>query len=248
MPRGRKRSDEQADTQSRHPSSKRHRSSQHHSSGRRAAGFNEKVCLEWFREYTTADEPDLMGPDGMERFCRDLHVAPENIVMLVIAWKMDAKSMGYFTTDEWVRGLSQLQADCIETLRWRTEYIMALLDHPDTFKAIYRFGFDFAREKTQRSMDMETGLAMLRLLLEGRWSLSGALLRYLGQSRHRVVNRDQWNSILDFSRAVTADLANYDENGAWPVMLDEFVAWRRQEIRGRTPGGAHPPDAGMDAD
>ena len=30
-------------------------------SGRRAVGFNEKVCLEWFREYTTVNEPDLMG-------------------------------------------------------------------------------------------------------------------------------------------------------------------------------------------
>ena len=37
------------------------------------------------------------------------------------------------------------RADCIETLRWRIEYIMSLLEHPDTFKAIYRFGFDFAR-------------------------------------------------------------------------------------------------------
>ena len=51
----------------------------------------------------------LAGPDGMERFCRDLRVDPENIVMLVIAWKMDAKNMGYFTAQEWVRGLSQLQ-------------------------------------------------------------------------------------------------------------------------------------------
>ena len=63
-------------------------------------------------------------------------------------------------------------------------------------------------------MDLETGLAMLRLLLERRWSLCGAFLRYLGQSRHRVVNRDQWNNILDFSRVVGADLSNYDENGA----------------------------------
>ena len=70
------------------------------------------------------------------------------------------------------------------------------------------------QEKTQRSMDIETGLAMLRLLLEGRWALCGPFLRYLTQSRYRVVNRDQWNNILDFSRVVDADLSSYDENAA----------------------------------
>ncbi|XP_043224067.1 uncharacterized protein LOC122382592 [Amphibalanus amphitrite] len=60
MPRGRKRSEEQLDAPSRHASSKRHRASQHHLSGRRVTAFNEKLCLEWFREYTTADEPDTI--------------------------------------------------------------------------------------------------------------------------------------------------------------------------------------------
>ncbi|XP_037070058.1 DCN1-like protein 4 isoform X2 [Pollicipes pollicipes] len=208
-------------------------------SGRRPVGFNEKVCLEWFREYTTADEPDLLGPEGMERFCRDLGVQPEDVVMLVIAWKMDAKNMGFFSAQEWLRGLSQLQADCIETLRWRIDYMRSLLDHPDVFKSVYRFGFDFAREKGQRSMDLETALAMLKLLLEPRWPACAAFLRFLTQSKHRVVNKDQWNNILEFSRVISPDLSNYDENGAWPVMLDEFVAWRRQEQR---------PDASMEAD
>ena len=45
----------------------------------------------------------------MERFCRDLRVDPENVVMLVLAWKMGAENMGYFSADEWLRGLSQLQ-------------------------------------------------------------------------------------------------------------------------------------------
>ncbi|KAF0295245.1 hypothetical protein FJT64_000682 [Amphibalanus amphitrite] len=69
MPRGRKRSEEQLDAPSRHASSKRHRASQHHLSGRRVTAFNEKLCLEWFREYTTADEPDTIGEASWG--CRD---------------------------------------------------------------------------------------------------------------------------------------------------------------------------------
>lgn len=51
----------------------------------------------------------LLGPEGIEKFCKDLDVAPENIAMLVIAWKMDAKRMGFFAKDEWLKGFSELQ-------------------------------------------------------------------------------------------------------------------------------------------
>lgn len=45
-------------------------------------GFNTKRCNNWFKQYTTSDEPDVLGPEGMERFCKDIGVDPENIVML----------------------------------------------------------------------------------------------------------------------------------------------------------------------
>lgn len=31
------------------------------------------------------------------------------VVMLVLAWKLDAQSMGYFTRQEWLRGMGSLQ-------------------------------------------------------------------------------------------------------------------------------------------
>lgn len=48
---------------------------------------------------------NITGPEGMEKFCEDLGVDPENVVMLVIAYKMGAKQMGFFTQEEWVKGM-----------------------------------------------------------------------------------------------------------------------------------------------
>lgn len=45
-------------------------------------GFSSKRCLSWFKQYTTTDEPDVLGPDAMEQFCKDIGVEPENVVML----------------------------------------------------------------------------------------------------------------------------------------------------------------------
>lgn len=73
------------------------------------SSFTQKRCLAWFREYTTPDDPDLLGPEGMEKFCEDIGVEPENVVMLVLAWKMNARQMGFFSQQEWLKGLIELQ-------------------------------------------------------------------------------------------------------------------------------------------
>ena len=71
------------------------------------AAFSVKRCQAWFREY--CEEDTLLGPEGMEKFCEDIGVEPENIVMLVIAWNLEAESMGFFTQDEWMKGMTKLQ-------------------------------------------------------------------------------------------------------------------------------------------
>ncbi|KAJ8667164.1 hypothetical protein QAD02_008826 [Eretmocerus hayati] len=191
--------------------------------------FSQKRCTSWFREYTTADDPDTLGPEGMEKFCEDIGVEPENVVMLVLAYKMSARQMGFFTIGEWLKGLSELQCDTIAKLQNKMDYLRNLLNDPHTFKGIYRYAYDFARDKDQRSMDMETARVMLQLLLGKHWSLFSQFAKFLDQSKYKVINKDQWCNILEFSRTISDNLSNYDLDGAWPVMLDEFVEWLKAQ-------------------
>nr|SVE76013.1 EOG090X0DAO [Daphnia hispanica] len=187
--------------------------------------FNQKKCIAWFRQYSTPSNTDTIGPEGVETFCRDLNVEPENIALLVLSWKMGAKQMGYFTLQEWLLGLTDLQCDSLVKLQGKLSYLHSLLLDSSHFKSIYRYAFDFSRDKDQRSLDVETAKAMLGLLLGRQWSLLNSFFQFLDQSRYRVLNKDQWCNVLEFSRAVDVDLKNYDVDGAWPVMLDEFVEW-----------------------
>ncbi|EHB05537.1 DCN1-like protein 4 [Heterocephalus glaber] len=154
--------------------------------------FSSKRCLEWFYEY--AGTEDVVGPEGMEKFCEDIGVEPENVVMLVLAWKLDAQNMGYFTLQEWLTGMTSLQCDTTEKLRNSLDCLRSLLNDSTNFKLIYRYAFDFAR-----------------------------------QSKYKVINKDQWCNVLEFSRTINLDLSNYDEDGAWPVLLDEFVEWYKDK-------------------
>lgn len=55
---------------------------------------------------------------------------------------------------------------------------------------------------------------MLGLLLGRSWLLHARFSLFLERSRYRVINRDQWCNILEFSRTVHLDLDNYDADGA----------------------------------
>ncbi|KAJ7326624.1 hypothetical protein JRQ81_016383 [Phrynocephalus forsythii] len=186
--------------------------------------FSSKRCLEWFYEYAGTD--DIVGPEGMEKFCEDIGVEPENVVMLVLAWKLDAQNMGYFTLQEWLKGMTSLQCDTTEKLRNSLDYLRSLLNEPTNFKLIYRYAFDFAREKDQRSLDINTAKCMLGLLLGKTWPLFPVFHQFLEQSKYKVINKDQWCNVLEFSRTINLDLSNYDEDGAFTFSFRASVVGR----------------------
>eukprot|EP00123_Amoebidium_parasiticum_P009564 comp19557_c0_seq1/m.22945 comp19557_c0_seq1/g.22945 ORF comp19557_c0_seq1/g.22945 comp19557_c0_seq1/m.22945 type:complete len:245 (-) comp19557_c0_seq1:59-793(-) len=192
-----------------------------------ADSFSLGLVDEWFGKYTDEDK-DTIGPSGMERLCDDLGVVPEDITMLVLAWQLNAKTMGYFTREEWRAGMERLRVQSTEELRGRRDDLKKLLADKTQFKALYRYAYDFVRDPDQRSVDMDRAVAMLGLLLVGRWRWAECLIDYLQGSTHRGINRDQWTSLYEFTLLPT-DLATYDENSAWPVMLDEFVEYLREK-------------------
>lgn len=63
-------------------------------------------------------------------------------------------------------------------------------------------------------MDVETARAMLQLLLGKHWHLYPEFAQFLEQSKYKVINKDQWCNILEFSRTISLDLTNYDIDGA----------------------------------
>ena len=37
---------------------------------------------------------------------------------------------------------------------------------------------------------------------------------------------DEWNLFLQFFQTIKPDCSNFDDDGAWPLLLDEYVEWR----------------------
>ena len=83
--------------------------------------------------------------EGVGDLCEDLGVDPSDVVMLVLAWVMNAAHMCEFQRHEFVGGLSQLGCDSLAKLQAHLPTLRALLldestclPHTNTLRVRYR--------------------------------------------------------------------------------------------------------------
>eukprot|EP00339_Tiarina_fusa_P005682 CAMPEP_0117042870 /NCGR_PEP_ID=MMETSP0472-20121206/29825_1 /TAXON_ID=693140 ORGANISM="Tiarina fusus, Strain LIS" /NCGR_SAMPLE_ID=MMETSP0472 /ASSEMBLY_ACC=CAM_ASM_000603 /LENGTH=279 /DNA_ID=CAMNT_0004754221 /DNA_START=22 /DNA_END=861 /DNA_ORIENTATION=- len=194
------------------------------------SGGNRKKIQEMFDKY--AEGKDVMGPEAVMKFCDDLQVDPEHISVLILSWHFKAETMCYFKKEEFLTGCESLKCDSISKIMAALSQFPEELKDAQKFKEIYEFAFLWSRESTDKKvLDIETALDMLELLLDEEvYPFIGPFRTFLQEQKsYKGVNKDQWVSLLEFCKTVDEDFSNYDENGSWPVMLDEFVVWAREQ-------------------
>jgi hypothetical protein len=78
---------------------------------------------------------------------------------------------------------------------------------------------------------MKTAIPVLQVLFEYQENRHiGPFLEFLQQTPPptRSINKDQWDSFYVFSRSMDDKFTGYSEEAAWPILIDEYVEWRRQ--------------------
>ncbi|KAI9304064.1 Cullin binding-domain-containing protein, partial [Cunninghamella echinulata] len=55
-----------------------------------------------FQQYSDPDTPKIISPEGTQQFLQDLGISVEEKLAIVIAWKLNAATMGYITQEEWL--------------------------------------------------------------------------------------------------------------------------------------------------
>ena len=183
-----------------------------------------------FDKYKEANE-DSIQVSGIERLCADLKVEPTDAIMLIIAWQMKAATMCVFTREEWTRGMVEMGCDSIESLRESFDDLRALLDDDDAFRDYYGFCFNFSKEPGfgVRTLPTEVASQMWQLTLSDRFEHMAQWEAFLGEKDVRAITKDVWDMLLTFANDVESDMGNYDEDGAWPVLIDEFVEWYKEK-------------------
>ncbi|XP_022933302.1 DCN1-like protein 2 isoform X4 [Cucurbita pepo subsp. pepo] len=161
---------------------------------------------------------DMILADGISLLCNDLQ--------LVVSWHMKANTMCEFSKQEFIGGLQALGIDSLERFRERIPYMRSELKDEHKFRDIYNFAFGWAKEKGQKSLALDTAIGMWQLLFaEKQWPLVDHWCQFLQARHNKAISRDTWSQLLEFARTVDPTLSNYDAEGAWPYLIDEFVEY-----------------------
>ncbi len=183
-----------------------------------------------FRKYKDGNS-DCILAEGVCTLCEDLAVDPGDVAMLVLAYHFKAARMCEFSKDEWFTGMAALGCDSVPQLAAKLPSLRASLAQEPTFRAVYLFSFAFGLEKGAKALLADTALALWQLLLPGRWVHAEAWCAFVARAPGlKIVSRDTWVQLLEFSRAVKPDLSNYDPEGAWPSLLDDFAEHLKEQL------------------
>ena len=169
------------------------------------------------------DDEEMVGAEGIERFCEDIGIDAMDPVILVVSLKMGAQTMGKYTKEEFTSGLRRMGADTAAKIKSKIPELRKELEDERGFKEVYEFSFGFAKEPDQKSLPLEIACAMWKVLLTGKWALVDEWCEFLEKDHGKPITHDTWSQALEFSRQIGPDLEGYDPAGAWPYLIDEFV-------------------------
>jgi len=220
---------------------------QHGGTGGSAAGgksSDKGKLAKIFDKYADAKDKDSMQGEPLGQFFRDAGVDPEKegAVTLAAAYRMKCKVLGEIKRAEFVDLYTAAGCDTIDKIKGEMNSVRSMLQDKVKFRDFYRWLFDFIKEEPDRkSVDLEPALEFLKCVLPPHFPLCNEFIDFLKLQKLKTVSSDVWHQLFEFARDIKPDLSNYEVDGAWPVLFDEFVAYVQEKKKVAAGSAAAPP-------
>lgn len=109
-------------------------------------------------------------------------------------------------------------------------YMTYAADTKAAFRKLYLYCFALAKPPGSRNIDMETSCAFWSVLLVPQYPIVQDVLEFITEKgSYKATNKDLWGMMLEFCKTVNPSLKDYEADGAWPTLLDDFVAWKKEK-------------------
>eukprot|EP01089_Gocevia_fonbrunei_P004183 TRINITY_DN141_c0_g1_i2.p1 TRINITY_DN141_c0_g1~~TRINITY_DN141_c0_g1_i2.p1 ORF type:complete len:234 (-),score=56.85 TRINITY_DN141_c0_g1_i2:348-1049(-) len=114
-----------------------------------------------YSKYSQLDDDveDAIGPTGIDALCTDISVnSEEDVRVLIFAYRLGAKRMGYFEKQEFISGMHSLRCDSADKLKKVfAQQLLKDLQDEKTLKAIWKYLFGFFKEDDSKVFGKRNG-------------------------------------------------------------------------------------------
>ncbi|KAJ2957519.1 hypothetical protein NQ176_g11238 [Zarea fungicola] len=182
----------------------------------------------------------------MNYLSSNLGVNIENAELFVALELLQVPAIGEITRKGYIEGWknANVEPNHKEHAKHLQTLVAALPRDTALFKKVYKYAFIGGREKDQKALSLENALVYWDMLFAPPgipWKNQHrdwlALWKaFLAEKWTRSVNRDMWNMVLEFAFKSMDDdtLSFWNEDGAWPSVIDDFVQWCKAKGIGKS--------------
>lgn len=196
------------------------------------------------------------------KYLQDLGLNLESAEILVPLEIVQAPALAEMSKDAFVDGWknvgcvsSHVSAELLltptlsaDTIPKQKAYVAGQLKQLSTdmalFKRVYRHTFVCSRETGQKALPLDNALVYWEMIFNSPgkpWitattNWTDLWIEFLKANWTKTVNKDMWNQTFEFFQKTMQDetLSFWSEDGAWPGVIDEFVAYVKEK-RGDSP-------------
>ncbi|KAB5594384.1 DCN1-like protein 1 [Ceratobasidium theobromae] len=215
-----------------------------------------------FEKYMDEDDNNVIAAEGMERLCADASIPMDGALPLLVAWIVNAKTLGTITRAEFTGAFGKLKMTLASNAQGGDPYDRTQLhsyqrNAESSYSKFYSFCFCLVKPSQSRNIDMETATAFWSVILAPKYPIASELVDFIAvsislpprahdlnpSSRGKAHTRRlpeisgtwRFGQTLEFCKSVQTDLSGHDdEEAAWPSLLDDFVEWKKGKIAAQT--------------
>ena len=178
------------------------------------------------------NDEGMIDDDNLLTFLEDLQVEPDDLVLLVLFEQMECEAGNEIKWVEFERGMKKLHCTTVADIKNRLDGLRATLALDDTFERIYKYAFKLNLQDNKKILDKETAVALWELLLPEKFDLLSQWVTFVeSQEDVKWISKDVFFQIHAFSKKFGKDLSTWQDDGAWPCVIDDFVEYAKNETK-----------------
>lgn len=197
-----------------------------------------------YTKFADPDDPEVISMDGIESLAKEVGIpdVSEDVRALVLCYKLGACTIdqagkpkpGCIKHEEFLKAMKTMGKSSVADIAQMLPTLDPGFMERSEFKEFFLFVHKFSREEnTQKKyLDKSFVCALLPIVLDkSRAPHLDNFIQYLETLPDNLtISADQWTSFLQFNETVDLTLEGYDaDNGAWPLILDEFVEYLQKK-------------------